>query len=144
MAQAVEAVASNPVVHDVGTILGTALKVLLPIADAGTMVADGVTFKDTLENPTASLGDKAKAFLAVSLDTAKVATYFFPATEGVRMAYLVASLGQMGFAMADLSKTVVPDMVRTAGSILAYAAHPVQTFPTLEPKPTVAGHGIDK
>ncbi len=132
LAPAVEAVAANPVVHDVGTILGDAFKVLLPIADAGTMVADGVTFKDKIEDPKASFGDKAKAFLAVSLDTAKVATYFFPATEGVRMAYLVASLGQMGFAMGDLSKTLIPEAVQTAGHLLDDAAHPVQSFHAVE------------
>lgn len=140
LAPAVEAVTSNPVVHDLGTVVGTAFKVLLPIADAGTMVADAVTFKDTLENPTASLGDKAKAFLEVSLDTLKVATYFFPATEGVRMAYLLASFGQMGFAMADLSKTVLPEMVRSAGHALDDIRHPGQIVQDVQTEATKVGH----
>ncbi|MBU6428901.1 MAG: hypothetical protein KGR26_07825 [Cyanobacteria bacterium REEB65] len=128
---ALGALKAEPMVQVGEAALGTAFRVLLPIADIGTMVADGVSFEHTVTDPQASTADKAKAFLAVALDTFKVATYFFPATEGIRMAYMLASFGQMGFALAGFSKTAIPEAITVAGSLLDDLANPAATWKRL-------------
>jgi hypothetical protein len=124
LAPAAARVAANPVVGGVGKVLGGLFKVLLPIADAGMLIADSVKLRQTLANPEATGMDKAKAVLAVGLGAVKIATYLMPQTLILRSAYLVASLGQLGLAMVDLSHTLVPSLQKAGAAAVAAIKDP--------------------
>lgn len=112
--------AANPAVGTAGKLIGGLFRVLLPFADAGLLVADSIKLKQTWKNPNASGMDKAKAVLAVGLGVLKIATYFLPQTMFLRVAYMVASFGQLGIAAVDLSKALVPTL-KKAGAAVALA-----------------------
>ncbi|MBM3274453.1 MAG: hypothetical protein FJZ00_04835 [Candidatus Sericytochromatia bacterium] len=124
LAPAVASVASNPVMSGAGKVLGRLFKILLPIADAGMLIADSVRLKQTLANPEATGMAKAKAVLAVGLGVVKIATYLMPQTLILRSAYLVASLGQLGLAMVDLSHTLIPSLQRAGAAAVAAIKDP--------------------
>ncbi len=113
-------VAANPAIGTAGKVIGGLFKVLLPIADAGLLIADSIKLKQTWTDPKATGMDKAKAVLAVGLGTLKIATYFLPQTMFLRVAYMVASFGQLGLAAVDLSHALVPTLQK-AGAKVAFA-----------------------
>lgn len=115
---------ANPVIGGVGKIVGGLFRVLMPFADAGLLVADSIKLRQTFSDPASTGMDKAKAVLAVGLGALKIATYFLPQTMFLRVAYLVASAGQLGIAAIDLSKALVPTLQKAGAAVVLAVTNP--------------------
>lgn len=101
-------VASTRLIRFSSTALGKAMGVLMPIADVGLFAANGVKAWQTFKDSQASFGAKARSILAVGLDGLKLATYLLPMTQGIRMAYLGASLISTSLALWDFGHQFAP------------------------------------
>ncbi len=101
-------VASTRLIRFSSTALGKAMGVLMPIADVGMFAANGVKAWQTFKDPNAGFGAKARSVLAVGLDGLKLATYLLPMTQGLRMAYLGASIASMSLSLWDFGHQIAP------------------------------------
>jgi hypothetical protein len=105
-------IASTRLIRFSSTALGKAMGVLMPIADVGLFAANGVKAWQTLNNANSTFGDKARSILAVGLDGLKLATYLLPMTQGLRMAYLGASLASMSLSLWDFGHQIAPTVAK--------------------------------
>ncbi len=120
--------AGNTAISGAGKVIGGLFKVLLPIADAGMLVADSVKLRNTWKDPAATGMDKAKAVLAVGLGVVKIGTYLLPQTLILRTAYMAASLGQLGLASVDLGHALIPTFKRVGAGLVNAVLHPAETM----------------
>ncbi len=105
-------IASTRLIRFSSTALGKAMGVLMPIADVGLFAANSVKAWQTLKDANSTFGDKARSILAVGLDGLKLATYLLPMTQGLRMAYLGASLASMSLSLWDFGHQIAPTVAK--------------------------------
>lgn len=110
--------------NPVGKLFGA----LLPVADGAVFVGQVISTRDTFENPASTSTDKIKQALQMGLATIKLSFWVFPEVAWLKQAYALANLGQLGFVLWGLKKTLVPKMVATAKAIGWGVLHPVQAF----------------
>ncbi len=108
LGNAVTKVAGTRMIRFSSTVFGRAMGVLMPIADVGLFAANGVKAWQTLKDPGAGFGAKARSIVAVGLDGLKLATYLMPMTQGLRMAYLGASIASIGLSTWDFGRAMMP------------------------------------
>ncbi|MNR89292.1 hypothetical protein D3C72_202570 [compost metagenome] len=111
-------IASTRLIRFSGTALGKAMGVLMPIADVGMFAANGVKAWQTLNDSSASFGAKARSILAVGLDGLKLATYLLPMTQGLRMAYLGASIASMSLSLWDFGHQIAPTVKKMGAAFV--------------------------
>lgn len=119
-------VASTRLIRFSSTALGKAMGVLMPIADVGLFAANGVKAWQTLNDSSASFGAKARSILAVGLDGLKLATYLLPMTQGLRMAYLGASIASMSLSLWDFGHAVAPTVKKIGAAFVDAVMDPKQ------------------
>lgn len=113
-------IASTRLIRFSSTAFGKAMGVLMPIADVGLFAANSVKAWQTLKDDNATFGAKARSILAVGLDGLKLATYLLPMTQGLRMAYLGASIASMSLSLWDFGHQLAPT-VKTIGAAFVEA-----------------------
>ncbi|MBM3271543.1 MAG: hypothetical protein FJZ01_28240, partial [Candidatus Sericytochromatia bacterium] len=116
--------AGTSLAGNLGKVIGGVFKILLPIADAGMLVADSVKLRTVWRDPAATGMDKARAVLAVGLGVVKIATYLLPQTLLLRTAYMVASLGQLALASVDLGHALIPTFKKVGVTLVEAVKNP--------------------
>lgn len=125
---AVSKVASTRLIRFSSTALGKAMGVLMPIADVGMFAANGVKAWQTFQDPSAGFGAKARSILAVGLDGLKLATYLLPMTQGLRMAYLGASIVSLGLSTWDFGHQMAPTVKKLGAAFVDAVTDPKQAL----------------
>lgn len=128
LGSAVTKVASTRLVNFSSTFLGRAMGVLMPIADIGMFAANGVKAWQTLKDESSTFGAKFRSILAVGLDGLKLATYLLPMTQGLRMAYLGASIASLSLATWDFGRSALPTVKKVGSVIVDAVMHPKETL----------------
>jgi hypothetical protein len=128
LGSAVTKLTSTRLIRFSSTALGKAMGVLMPIADVGMFAASGVKAWQTLKDPSAGLGAKVRSVLAFGLDGLKLATYLLPMTQGLRMAYLGASIVSLGLATWDFGHALLPAAKQVGSAFVEAVTEPRQTL----------------
>jgi len=88
--------------------LGRVMKVLLPVADVGMVIADSVHMVKLAKDAKATTGDRVRQGLLVALGALKLTLYLLPQSLFLRGAYIAASAGQVGLTAWSFAREAWP------------------------------------
>ena len=106
--------------------IGKALGALLPVADGAVFIGEVIATRRTFKDPTATGSQRARKALDMSLASLKVAFWLFPGVQGLRTAYKLAGLGQMGLMLKDFHETLKPQLAAAGRKLVWGLTHPVE------------------
>lgn len=109
-----------------GSPLGKALNILLPVADVAVLVGETIATRRTFLDQDATSGQKARKTLDLTLATLKTAFWLLPAARPLKAIYAAASFMQLGLALKDFWPTVQPALASATRNTIWAVKHPVE------------------
>lgn len=131
IAEVMTKVGESKITRFVGSPLGKALNIMLPIADGAVFIGETIALRRTFQDPTATTTQKLRKVLDFSLAGLKTAFWLVPGVEGLRTAYNIASFAQLGFSLWDFRTTIGPHFKAAAATAAWAVGHPIAALQSL-------------
>jgi hypothetical protein len=131
IAEVMTKVGESKITRFVGSPLGKALNIMLPIADGAVFIGETIALRRTFQDPTATSTQKLRKLLDFSLAGLKTAFWLVPGVEGLRTAYNIASFAQLGFSLWDFRTTIGPHFKAAAATTVWAVGHPIAALQSL-------------
>ena len=126
VARVVSTVNNGKFMRFVGSPLGKALNILLPIADVAVLVGETIAARRTFNDPAATGSQKLRKVLNLGLAGVKVAFWVLPGAKALKTAYNIASFGQLALTLKDYWPQIQPNVVKVAKAVGWGILHPFQ------------------
>ena len=128
IARVVSTASNGKFMKFVGSPLGKALNILLPIADGAVLIGEAIATRRAFNDPTATTSNKLRKVLDLSLATVKVAFWMLPGAKALKTAYTIASFGQLALTLKDYWPQIQPNIVKVAKAVGWGVTHPIEAM----------------
>jgi hypothetical protein len=128
IARVVSKVSEGPLMKFVGSPLGKALNILLPVADGAVLVGELIATRRTFLDPAATGSSKLRKVLDLSLAGVKVAFWCLPGAKALKSLYTIASFGQLMLTLRDYWPQIQPNIVKVAKAVGWGIVHPIEAM----------------
>ncbi|MDB5097335.1 MAG: hypothetical protein JWM80_1756 [Cyanobacteria bacterium RYN_339] len=131
IAEVMTKIGESKITRFVGSPLGKALNVLLPIADGAVFIGETIALRRTFQDPTATSSQKLRKVLDFSLAGIKTAFWLVPGVTWLKTIYGVASFAQLGLSLYDFRTTIKPHFEAAVKTTAWAIGHPLQATASL-------------